>query len=165
MISKLFQLFFRIYYFFLNTFGGKIVGARGIILSEDLEKVLLVYHTYCPNWHLPGGGLKKGEHPADAVIREVYEETGVKCLGAPEFFGIYYQKYMGIDDYPFVYIIQDWVQEKIKFSPEIKEMRWFSLFELPKDMDPGCWHRLQEYCLGVPRVKAWDPEKGKYTKK
>jgi 8-oxo-dGTP diphosphatase len=28
-------------------------------------------------WHLPGGGIHHGEHPADAVVREVAEETGL----------------------------------------------------------------------------------------
>ena len=28
-------------------------------------------------WHLPGGGVDFGEHPAEAVVREVHEETGL----------------------------------------------------------------------------------------
>jgi 8-oxo-dGTP diphosphatase len=28
-------------------------------------------------WYLPGGGLEQGEHPVDAVVREVAEETGL----------------------------------------------------------------------------------------
>lgn len=29
-----------------------------------------------PEWTLPGGGLDHGEHPRDAAVREVWEETG-----------------------------------------------------------------------------------------
>jgi 8-oxo-dGTP pyrophosphatase MutT (NUDIX family) len=34
-------------------------------------------------WTLPGGGIDPGEHPADAAVREVHEETGYHAaLGA-----------------------------------------------------------------------------------
>lgn len=29
-----------------------------------------------PEWTLPGGGIDFGEHPRDAAVREVFEETG-----------------------------------------------------------------------------------------
>ena len=39
-------------------------------------------------WTLPGGGIEFGEHPDDAVVREVYEETGLHCaLGRPLWIG------------------------------------------------------------------------------
>lgn len=39
-------------------------------------------------WTLPGGGIDYGEHPADAVVREVHEETGLDCvLGSPLWVG------------------------------------------------------------------------------
>jgi hypothetical protein len=68
---------------------------------------------------------------------------------------------MGVDDYPFVYVIQNWVQEKDNYSPEIKEIRWFSIFELPDDMDPGSLQRIHEYCLGGSPTREWDPDKAR----
>ena len=39
-------------------------------------------------WTLPGGGIDFGEHPGEAVVREVYEETGLRCeLGRPIWIG------------------------------------------------------------------------------
>jgi ADP-ribose pyrophosphatase YjhB (NUDIX family) len=32
-------------------------------------------------WNLPGGGLRHGEHPRDAVVREFVEETGLTVRG------------------------------------------------------------------------------------
>jgi 8-oxo-dGTP diphosphatase len=50
-----------------------------VILRDD--RVLLTrlapYLAPSERWTLPGGGIDFGEHPRDAVVREVYEETGL----------------------------------------------------------------------------------------
>ena len=50
---------------------------------RDEGRVLLVRAGAASNmpgmWFLPGGGVEHGEHPEDAVIREVEEETGYEC--------------------------------------------------------------------------------------
>jgi ADP-ribose pyrophosphatase YjhB (NUDIX family) len=54
------------------------VAAYGI--ARDGELVLLSRLGRSPDrgrWTLPGGGLDFGERPADAVVREVHEETGL----------------------------------------------------------------------------------------
>ena len=53
-----------------------LVGVTGIILNEKKE-ILLFKHTYRPHaWSLPGGYLKSGEHPREALEREIKEESG-----------------------------------------------------------------------------------------
>ena len=40
-------------------------------------RVLLARHVEGDRWVLPGGAIEPGETPADAAIREVWEETGL----------------------------------------------------------------------------------------
>jgi ADP-ribose pyrophosphatase YjhB (NUDIX family) len=57
---------------FQNQF---LIGVTGIIFNEKNE-VLLFEHTYRQHpWSLPGGYLKTGEHPAEALEREIKEES------------------------------------------------------------------------------------------
>lgn len=51
-------------------------GAAGIVINDQNE-ILLQLRKDREIWGLPGGALDPGEEPADAVVREVYEETGV----------------------------------------------------------------------------------------
>ncbi len=53
-----------------------LIGVTGIFF-DDKNRILLVKHSYRGNgWSLPGGYAKAGEHPKEALEREVKEETG-----------------------------------------------------------------------------------------
>jgi len=52
-------------------------GATGIIIN-DKNEILLQLRRDLNVWGLPGGLIEPGEEPAEAVIREVYEETGIQ---------------------------------------------------------------------------------------
>jgi 8-oxo-dGTP pyrophosphatase MutT (NUDIX family) len=54
-----------------------LVGAAGIIFNEQGE-VLLQRRGDTGGWGTPGGAVDPGEEPAEAVIREVFEETGLR---------------------------------------------------------------------------------------
>jgi len=62
-----------------------IVGVSGIVTDPD-GRVLLLRPRYwsAATWGLPGGYLKSGETPAQALIREVREETGLSVTDARE---------------------------------------------------------------------------------
>lgn len=51
-----------------------IVRGEEILLSRASPRV-----THNELWFLPGGGVDHGEDPRVAVVREVYEETGLKA--------------------------------------------------------------------------------------
>jgi 8-oxo-dGTP diphosphatase len=54
-----------------------LIGVTGIIFN-DKNEILLFKHTYrAQSWSLPGGYLKSGEHPAEALEREIKEESGL----------------------------------------------------------------------------------------
>lgn len=62
----------------------RLSGCR--LLAFDGEgRVLLVRHSYgSGNWMAPGGGLRRGEDPLRAGVRELREETGCGFEGAWE---------------------------------------------------------------------------------
>lgn len=62
------------------------VAAYAVVVREDhiLLSRLAPYLSEVEAWTLPGGGIDFGEHPADAVVREVHEETGLDVtVGRP----------------------------------------------------------------------------------
>lgn len=56
-----------------------IVGAAALV-HDGNGRVLVARHTYRGGlpWGLPGGWVRRGEDPAQAVVREVREETSLE---------------------------------------------------------------------------------------
>jgi 8-oxo-dGTP diphosphatase len=108
------------------------VGAICLIERAD-GKVLLVQQVYRTAWGIPGGLSKRGEDIAACAKREVLEETGVviDLVGepavvvdaGPQRVDVAYRARpaAGVD-----------VTEVRPRSPEIRDVRWFALDELPE---------------------------------
>ena len=54
------------------------VFSAAVIMNEQKQILLvkLTYQRFHP-WGLPGGSLDYGEQPVEAVVREMFEETGI----------------------------------------------------------------------------------------
>lgn len=72
--------------------SGRRVPCVGAIITDDHGRLLLVQRGHDPEagrWSLPGGRIEPGESDEQAVIREVWEETGLhvrpgRVVGAVE---------------------------------------------------------------------------------
>lgn len=57
---------------------GKIrVGCSAVIRNND-GRVLLTRRRDNGQWCLPSGGMDAGESPSETILREVFEETGLR---------------------------------------------------------------------------------------
>lgn len=50
-----------------------------VVFDPTARMVLLIHHRVSGVWQFPGGHVDMGEAPAEAALREVYEETGVRA--------------------------------------------------------------------------------------
>ena len=53
------------------------VPTVSVIAYDDADRVLLVRHAEGGDWSTPGGMIEPYEIPADAAVREAWEETGL----------------------------------------------------------------------------------------
>jgi 8-oxo-dGTP diphosphatase len=108
-----------------------------MVVTNEAEQVLMlrhVFHPYTP-WGLPGGWLNRRESPAEGVLRELKEETGLTAVlntiilagqqHNPPHLGIAY--------------LGQLQGGSLVLSSEIVEAGWFSFDELPGPLLP--FHR------------------------
>ena len=58
----------------------------GAVIRDDKGRLLLVKRGHEPGaglWSLPGGRIEPGETDADALVREIHEETGLEIQPGP----------------------------------------------------------------------------------
>ncbi len=57
------------------------IGAVAVVM-DDNGRILMLKHVFHPHapWGLPGGWMQRNEAPADGVLREIKEETGLTAV-------------------------------------------------------------------------------------
>lgn len=134
---------------------GMTLGAQGVVIEGD-DRVLLIKHTYRPDWCFPGGGVEPGESVQDALSREVEEEVGVCLTGEPSLHGVFTNFAAVKRDHIAVFLVREWRRDGDYHRPrEIAESRFFGLDALPADIDEGTAKRLAEIFDGVPVKASW----------
>lgn len=105
--------------------AGGVVWRRG---AKGSLKVLLVHRPRYDDWSLPKGKLDPGESHRQAALREVQEETGLRCKAGEELPEVRYDDRKGRPKR-----VRYWSMEPVdgSFEPngEVDEVRWLPLDE------------------------------------
>jgi 8-oxo-dGTP diphosphatase len=60
--------------------SGSVIPCVGAVIKDDRGRLLLIRRGHAPGaglWSLPGGRIEPGETDAEALVREMREETGL----------------------------------------------------------------------------------------
>ncbi len=106
-----------------------MVEAAGGAVVRDDGTVLLVHRPDYDDWTLPKGKLDPGETFEQAAVREVEEETGLRCRLLRELPSTQYRDGKGRDK-----LVRYWlmaVEHDPGFEPndEVDELRWLAPVE------------------------------------
>jgi 8-oxo-dGTP pyrophosphatase MutT (NUDIX family) len=116
-----------------------VQAAGGVVLRDG--RVAVVHRPRYDDWSLPKGKLDRGESFEDAALREVEEETGLRCRLVRELPAVQYR----VRGRP--KLVRYWameVEEETQFVPndEVDEVRWLepsealALLSYDRDREP-----------------------------
>jgi ADP-ribose pyrophosphatase YjhB (NUDIX family) len=117
------------------------VGDAAVIDEEGY--ILLIRRADNGLWAMPGGALEVGETPAEGVVREAFEETGVRAE-AVALVGVFDSRRCGTVSrhhlYQFVFLCRPTdghAATTPSHAAETLGADWFAEDALPADLDPG----------------------------
>jgi len=108
-----------------------IEAAGGVIWrnSDSAEmEVLLIHRPRHDDWSLPKGKLRPGESARRGALREVKEETGIRCDLGPELAEVRYRDRNGRDKRVRYWAMQG-ISGRFKPNREVDGVRWVGLAE------------------------------------
>jgi 8-oxo-dGTP diphosphatase len=101
----------------------EVEAAGGVVLDPE-GRMALVHRPRYDDWTLPKGKLDQGESFEEAALREVEEETGLRCRLVRELPSVEYADNKGRSK-----IVRYWLME-VEHDPgfvlndEVDELRW-----------------------------------------
>ncbi len=113
----------------MNELPRHSVSVTGVVVRED-GLILAIKRADDGRWVPPGGVLELDESPHDGVVREVYEETGVKVRPV-KLTGVYKNMQLGVVSLAFRCEV---LGGEIHTSDEATRTEWVSLSDAVDEM-------------------------------
>lgn len=131
------------------------LGVRGAVVDGE-GRVLLLRHTYTPGWHMPGGGVEKGETALLALQRELVEEAGVDAQAEDiRLVSVHANSGFFPNDHVLLFRIDRWRQVKATQRGEIAETGFFAPAAVPEETTAATRRRLAELFDGQAISPHW----------
>jgi 8-oxo-dGTP pyrophosphatase MutT (NUDIX family) len=113
------------------TSTGFVRAAGGVVWRVDVDgtvRVLLVHRPRYDDWTIPKGKVDEGETDEQCAVREVEEETGLRCVLGHELVG---SEYIDRKGRPKRVRYWEMTVADGEFTPtdEVDEARWLSIDE------------------------------------
>ena len=124
----------------VRVLQDKFTVSVGAVITNESGKILLLNHVFRPasGWGIPGGFIEYGEQPADALKRELCEETGLELKNIR----MILVRTIGTH---FEVVFRAEADGEVKSNNfEINNSGWFELEELPEEMDEIQKNRIRE---------------------
>jgi 8-oxo-dGTP diphosphatase len=120
-----------------------IRAAGGVVYRTSSEvgvEVACIYRERRGDWTFPKGKLEEGESFVEAALREVAEETGLRCE---------IERYIGVTNYTHrkgqpkivAYYLMTSIEGEFSPNEEVDELRWLPIDQVH---DHLTWDRDQE---------------------
>jgi len=133
---------------------GLTLGVRGLV-RDEAGRVLLLRHTYTPGWHMPGGGVERGETGEQALARELVEEAGVELIGRPALRSIHSSEATFRGDHILFFEARAWRSVPATSRGEIHAVDWFAPDALPSETTRATRARIAETLTGAEPDVMW----------
>ncbi|MBL0372022.1 NUDIX domain-containing protein [Rhizobium sp. KVB221] len=138
-------------YFFIK---GMTIGVRAACF-DDQGRIFLVRHSYIPGWHMPGGGVERGETVRQALKKELREEGNLELTAPAELIHVYFNSRTSKRDHVVFFRCRVRQTAPRLRDREIVESGFFALDALPAGTTSATLRRLKELSGAADYDELW----------
>jgi ADP-ribose pyrophosphatase YjhB (NUDIX family) len=131
---------------------ARFTATTGAVVTDEAGRVLLLHHPYRPGsgWGIPGGFMRPGEAPEDALRRELREEIALPIEIRRVAFARTLRRYRQVE---IIFLCRPYGDAAKEFpvpqTLEVDRAAWFPLDSLPEGLSDD-QHEILRRALSQP---------------